>query len=209
MVNNLKIKINLKEQKRKKSISAIIKAAQTIFVQRGFAGASMSKIAGRANVPQALIYHYFSSKEELWKAVKKTGLAKANQPSDFGASQAKNYADFLKIILKNRVEFYREHPELRKLVQWEALEGEKSEKLLGVEKEYEGIWSKDLLRLQNAGELPINVDPKLLSSLIRNALMGIFDDIPFLYETKEIAKKQEEFISLLQDILLTLAKKNK
>ncbi len=205
MVNNLENKINLKDEKRRKSTNSIIKAAQAIFVKRGFAGASMSQIAKQAQVPQALIYHYFKSKEDLWKAVKKSGLENAHQSADFGGKDAGDYPDFLRVVLKNRAEFYKQNPELRKLIQWEALEGETSEKLLGIGNTYEGIWTKDLERLQNSGKLAKSIDAKLLSALIRNAVMGVFDDVPHLFKAKEVAKKQDEYLKLVFDVLVKLA----
>ena len=205
MIIHAKQKPNLKDEKRKKSIDAIIRSARAVFVERGFAGTSMSQIAKGASVPQALIYHYFASKEELWKAVKKSGLEASQQPADFGGSQAKDFPDFLKIVLKNRADFYRKNPELYKIIQWEALEGSSKEKLLGVSKTFEGIWTKELKRLQDLKKIPTTLDPKLLSALIRNALMGVFDDVPSLYKAKEVAKKQEEYITMVYDVLVSLA----
>lgn len=205
MVKDLEKKGNLKDEKRRKSTDSIIMAAQSVFVERGFAGASMSQIAKRASVPQALIYHYFKSKEDLWKAVKKAGLENAHQSADFGGKDANNYPDFLKIVLKNRAEFYKQNPELRKLIQWEALEGEASEKLLGIGKTFEGIWTHDLKRLQENEKLTKTVDAKLLSALIRNAVMGVFDDVPHLFKAREVAKKQDEYLKLVYDVLVMLA----
>lgn len=43
----------------------LIQLAMTLFAEEGWAGTSMRKLAQRARVSQGLIYHYFSSKEEL------------------------------------------------------------------------------------------------------------------------------------------------
>lgn len=45
----------------------ILKTAQTLFAQNGFEGISVDKIAKEANVNKALIYYYFSSKDDLYK----------------------------------------------------------------------------------------------------------------------------------------------
>ncbi len=206
MPNDLKNKINLKDEKRKKSTKAIVEAAQSIFVERGFAGTSMSQIAQKAQVPQALIYHYFSSKEELWKAVKKAGLESSAQSADFGGGQANNFEEFLRIVLKNRTDFYLKNPHLRKLIQWESLEDTTRENLLGVNKTYEGIWTKDLERLQNLEKLPSSIDARLLSALIRNAITAVFEDIPYLYPAQKVAKKQKEYLALLYKTLVATTK---
>ena len=53
---------------------AILDAAEVIFVERGFAAASMSDVARRAAVTKSLIHHHFGSKEELWAEVKRRSL---------------------------------------------------------------------------------------------------------------------------------------
>ncbi len=47
----------------------IMEAAEGIFVEKGFSGSSMKLIAQKAGVAKSLIYHYFSSKRELWSEV--------------------------------------------------------------------------------------------------------------------------------------------
>lgn len=47
----------------------ILDAAESVFVSRGFSGASMKSIAERVEVAKSLLYHYFPSKKELWKEV--------------------------------------------------------------------------------------------------------------------------------------------
>jgi len=47
----------------------ILDAAEVTFAETGFAGSSMKVIAERAGVVKSLIYHYFSSKQDLWTKV--------------------------------------------------------------------------------------------------------------------------------------------
>ncbi len=54
---------------------AILDAAESIFVDRGFAATSVSEIADRATVTKSLIHHHFGSKEALWQEVKARRLA--------------------------------------------------------------------------------------------------------------------------------------
>lgn len=54
------------------SRAAILDAAQRLFLDRGFAGASMSEIAKGSGVTKSLIHHHFGSKEALWEEVKRT-----------------------------------------------------------------------------------------------------------------------------------------
>src|ERR1700753_3984167 len=49
--------------------SRILEAAKREFARLGFAGARVDAIALRAKANKRMIYHYFSSKEELFTAV--------------------------------------------------------------------------------------------------------------------------------------------
>jgi AcrR family transcriptional regulator len=48
--------------------AAILAAARAAFAERGFDGASLREIAAAAGVDQALIHHYFGSKQQLFVA---------------------------------------------------------------------------------------------------------------------------------------------
>ena len=48
---------------------AILAAAETVFAERGFSGATMSMIAARADSPKANIHYYFPTKAALYRAV--------------------------------------------------------------------------------------------------------------------------------------------
>src|SRR5271154_7195682 len=47
----------------------ILAAAESVFAERGFSGATMSMIAARAGSPKANIHYYFPTKEGLYRAV--------------------------------------------------------------------------------------------------------------------------------------------
>jgi AcrR family transcriptional regulator len=48
---------------------AIMQIARDIFLEEGYAAASMSAIAARLGGSKGTLYNYFASKEELFKAV--------------------------------------------------------------------------------------------------------------------------------------------
>ncbi len=48
---------------------AILAAAEGVFAERGYSGATMSAIAARAGSPKANIHYYFPTKETLYRAV--------------------------------------------------------------------------------------------------------------------------------------------
>jgi len=48
---------------------AILKAAERVFAERGFAGATMGDIAAQARLPKANLHYYFGTKEELYRTL--------------------------------------------------------------------------------------------------------------------------------------------
>lgn len=54
---------------REESEQAILKAAEAIFAEQGFKGATTAQIAARANVPKANLHYYFPTKEDLYRRV--------------------------------------------------------------------------------------------------------------------------------------------
>jgi len=48
---------------------AILEAAEAVFAERGFAGATTAAIAARAGMPKPNLHYYFATKETLYRAV--------------------------------------------------------------------------------------------------------------------------------------------
>ena len=48
---------------------AILAAAEAMFAERGFGGATMAAIAAKAGVPKPNVHYYFPTKERLYRAV--------------------------------------------------------------------------------------------------------------------------------------------
>ena len=63
-------------QRRKQARPAeLLSAALAVFVERGFALTRLEDVAARAGVAKGTVYLYYSSKEELFKAVVRDGLS--------------------------------------------------------------------------------------------------------------------------------------
>ena len=54
---------------REENERALLEAAEWIFAEQGFAGATTAAIARRAGVPKANLHYYFPTKEGLYRAV--------------------------------------------------------------------------------------------------------------------------------------------
>ncbi len=54
---------------REENERAILAAAESVFAERGFGGATMAAIAAGAGVPKPNVHYYFPTKEKLYRAV--------------------------------------------------------------------------------------------------------------------------------------------
>ena len=121
----------------KETRDIILKAAKQEFAEKGFSGARMSSIAKRAQVNQALIHYYFSSKERLYREVLKylfhheeSSVIEAYFKSDTLTPPEALYAAIYILV-------YLHHdaidPETNRIISWEIAEGGDSFKKLLVD----------------------------------------------------------------------------
>jgi len=89
--------LSLREQRKQERRDAILKAAETIFGDVGFSGATMDEIAHRAGVGVATVYKYFGTKANILEGIIRPSLERAfaeaekiiaNPPADPGIAMA-------------------------------------------------------------------------------------------------------------------------
>ncbi|MFC3282242.1 TetR/AcrR family transcriptional regulator [Litchfieldella rifensis] len=54
---------------RRRNVEKILLAAEQVFAEKGYAGASMGDIAQLADIPKSNVHYYFATKEELYHEV--------------------------------------------------------------------------------------------------------------------------------------------
>lgn len=106
------------------SRAAILASAQALFLDRGFAGTSMSEIAKGSGVTKSLIHHHFGSKEALWREVKRSRFADyyAQQMSLF--SRTGTAPELIKRSMEVYFRFLRQNPDTVRMMSWLQLEGD-------------------------------------------------------------------------------------
>lgn len=107
----------------------ILRAAQHLFLARGYSAVATRKIAESAQVSENLIFHHFGDKANLWKAVKSHVVAESDIDFTIPETAAQDLNAFIKFIIYKRYEIQAKHPELPRLLAWQYLEGDMS--LLG------------------------------------------------------------------------------
>lgn len=54
---------------RRRNVEKILLAAEQVFAEKGYAGASMGDIAQLVDIPKSNVHYYFATKEELYREV--------------------------------------------------------------------------------------------------------------------------------------------
>jgi len=89
---------------------ALIEAAAQVFVERGFYGATVREIAGRAGFTNPVLYYHFGCKEELYDAVIRSGFERFRELIGEALDLEADPIDQLRGIASAYVRFAREDP---------------------------------------------------------------------------------------------------
>lgn len=101
------------EVMREAAIQNILSSALSVFLEKGFYGATMSDIAKRAGISKGSTYHYFKSKEELLRAIMEQRLAETTKVISESRHQGTPEQQLEHIVnvsimhLEHNVELYR------------------------------------------------------------------------------------------------------
>lgn len=101
----------------------LLNASIRLFSARGFHGISVDQIVAAARVNKRMVYHYFGSKEAIYRAAllevyNRIGRLEFSASEDAGSPKER-----LKRLLDSYFKFLFENREFTQLVQWENLEG--------------------------------------------------------------------------------------
>jgi AcrR family transcriptional regulator len=174
----------------------ILDAAIRVFARQGFHSTRVSDIADEAGVAYGLVYHYFSSKDEVLNELfseRWSLLMAAIEEADRGAGSPR---EKLGVVAGFIVESYRHDPELMKVIIVEVTRAANSfgrTHLQEIRRAYESI-ARIVEEGQRSGEFRNDIDPAFASmsfyGAIEQLLSGwIFDLIPASDTSYEQAKE--------------------
>ena len=97
-------------------------AAEESFAAHGLAGARTERIASRAGVNKALIYYYFGSKRNLYRAVLEHLLEEFRRTIGPSDSPLRSPRERLTAFVNSYFDFLASHPNFPRLLQREVME---------------------------------------------------------------------------------------
>src|SRR4029077_7681479 len=107
---------------REENERALLEAAEWVFAEQGFAGATTAAIAQRAGLPKANLHYYFATKETLYRSVIERVLtAWLAAASSFDASEAPTVA--LSAYIGAKMDLAREMPLASRIWSAEIMRG--------------------------------------------------------------------------------------
>ncbi|MBP3039184.1 TetR/AcrR family transcriptional regulator [Bacillaceae bacterium Marseille-Q3522] len=189
----------------------IIIAAIEIFSEKGYASTSTSEIAKRAGVAEGTIFRHFKTKKDLLQSIIAPILTNTIAPfiiDDLNKvlnQQFDHFEDFLREMLSNRIEFFRENKKLLKiLIQEIPFHHELREQFMEhIGKIVASRFRAVILYFQEKGEI-INIPYYSVIRFIGSTLIGyIFADFLIVPDNKW--NKEEEIERTISFIIKGLA----
>ena len=106
------------------SRTSILDAAQRLFLERGYAGTSMSEIAKASGVTKSLIHHHFGTKDALWRMVKRSSFAAYHARQKELLAVQPLTVETAKASMRIYFEFLAENPQVLRMMWWMLLGSE-------------------------------------------------------------------------------------
>jgi AcrR family transcriptional regulator len=160
----------------------IFEAATAEFAAYGIAGARVDRIAQNAQANKQLIYAYFGDKRKLfYKVLDKTLV-------EVAASVSTDITD-LDTWVDEHVDYHRQHPELLRLLMWEALEVPQDQTCRSEARaERYGVKKAKIAEAQKHGLVRKDMPPSHLLML----LMGMINYTAALPQVRELVLGPEQ-----------------
>jgi AcrR family transcriptional regulator len=175
----------------------ILDAAVRVFARRGFHTCRVSDIADEAGVAYGLVYHYFSSKEEIldtlflerWD-VMLAAIAEADRSDIEPRDKLRAIASFI-------VDSYGHDPDLMKVIIVEVTRAANTfgrTHMAKILQAYEGI-AQIVANAQDQGQFRREVDA-MFAALIEQVLTGwIFESVPV--PSEELERVKTEIVEMI------------
>jgi len=108
---------------RQVSVEQILAAAEDVFAEHGFEGATMAQLAAAAGLPKANLHYYFGTKERLYRAVLEGILALWLEDAAAWITPDRHPAEGLAGYVRAKMAHSRTRPQASRIFAGELLRG--------------------------------------------------------------------------------------
>ncbi|NIE79057.1 MULTISPECIES: TetR family transcriptional regulator C-terminal domain-containing protein [Asaia] len=108
---------------REIAVVTILEAAEKIFSEHGFSGASIAAVAREAGIPKANIHYYFSTKETLYQEVLRRTVQEWLRECEIWLRPENKASTALRAYIGSKLAFSRANPHASRLFAHEIIGG--------------------------------------------------------------------------------------
>lgn len=165
----------------------ILKAARSLFVKWGFSATSIGAIAEKAKINHSLIFHHFGSKEGLWSAVKQGIVEDSNKLCPTVPELTLPLSDFLQQLITQNIFFYRNNPDIVRMINWQRLEYEKKKQIGITLSPQAKSWLIAFKHYQTNGSIASSLRPEFIMTLVLSIISSAaMDSNVFITKTHDL-----------------------
>jgi len=178
--------------------TAILDAAEELFVDAGPSDTTTSEIARRAGVTKSLIHPHFGSKEELWVEVKRRRFQRYyDEQKAMLTSPEGSEVEILRRSVAAYFRFLRDDPAAVRFMSWRFVEAD--DPCLALEEELFALGVERLAKAQKRGELRADVEPLSMIKAFLAMCLHWFQTKPFLCQMHERLLVSDESLEDLDE----------
>jgi len=110
-----------KQQKDSDTKKRLFRVAIRLFSERGYDGLSVDEIVAAARINKRMVYHYFGSKESLYREVLREVFGRLTRLELVTVDPEKPIEEALEALVRAYFDFLAKNPEFVQLLSWENL----------------------------------------------------------------------------------------
>jgi AcrR family transcriptional regulator len=155
----------------------LVEAAKGVFEDAGFREARIADIAERAGVSHGSFYHYFDSKEQIFREVADAQEALLTAPSDDGQPQPPS--EYERILRANRLylQRYRDNGRIMGVIEEVSrYDAHVNDARMRRQRHFAHRAERAIRRLRDAGAADPDVDPEI-ASVALGSMVGRFAEL--------------------------------
>ncbi len=99
-----------KELEAKSTEDEILKAAEEVFIEKGYAGARVQEIADRAGITQPLLHYYFRSKDNIYRKILARVTGEFFSHIAAALSEKATFEESLTDFISRAMDYLLDHP---------------------------------------------------------------------------------------------------
>lgn len=174
-------------------------AAISVFSQKGYDAASVQDIAQKAGISVGSLYSYFSSKEDLFKAIAEMGYAVLEQAvTEWNPEKEDSFRSAITKLFQMTLEYSRKYPDLSKLyllLTTDSLSPYSEQLPKQMEISFRSAYAQLLENAREKGELRSDIDLVMAAYFIDNTAVML----QFSQTSKYYQDRLRHYLGLAED----------